>query len=177
MKKKIVKLLLTTILFSFLSFVTVKIVSKVKQKAKIDERIEVLPFFTFQKADSKIVDKSMLSNNKPSIIVAFYPDCEHCQYEAKSIKENAEILKDVNIIMVTPLLDSLALVVFTKQFGLDSLSNVYVTRDFKSMLNDSFGIKKMPTVLIYGAKNNLMKRYNGETKIETILKILDLPHN
>jgi thioredoxin-related protein len=64
--------------------------------------------------------------------------------------------------------------VFAHTYGLDTIKNVQVISDEKNEMHAAFGVKSIPTIFIYDAKGKLLKRYNGETKIEAILKALDL---
>lgn len=106
-----------------------------------------------------------------SIFIAFNPDCEHCQYEAKSINERKRDFAVTNIVMFTEANDSLVKS-FSKQYGLDSLKNVQVISDTTQKMDKVFEVKQIPTILIYNKNNELVKRYNGETKIDAIIKYI-----
>jgi thioredoxin-related protein len=75
----------------------------------------------------------------------------------------------VNIVMFTVANDSMTKD-FSKQYGLDSFKNVHVIADTTKELERFFNVKSIPSIFIYNAQKQLVKRYNGETKIEAILK-------
>jgi thioredoxin-related protein len=110
-----------------------------------------------------------LKENTPSVFIAFHPECEHCQYEAKSINERKADLANVNIVMFTVANDSMTRV-FSKQYGLDSLKNVHVTADTTKELERLFNVKSIPSIFIYNTQKQLIKEFKGETKIEAIIK-------
>jgi thiol-disulfide isomerase/thioredoxin len=142
---------------------------KKEEKEKQKAMIANLPTFSFRSVKGILVDNHLLQTNTSSVVIAFHPECEHCQYEAKSINEKQKDLANTNIVLFTSANDSLTNA-FSKTYGLDSLKNVHVLSDSANTLRQLFAIKTMPTVIIYNAQNQLIKRYNGETKIEAILK-------
>jgi thioredoxin-related protein len=164
MKKRIFIILSCTMITVALLSVSMQIVQKNEAKAKQKALTATMPVSNSLKG---------LKENTPSVFIAFHPECEHCQYEAKSINERRTNLARVNIVMFTVANDSLTKV-FSKQYGLDSLKNVHVIADTTREMERLFDVKTIPTIFIYNAQNLLVKRYNGETKIEAILKILGL---
>ena len=169
MKKRIAIFLSCTMIASALLSVSMLIAEKNQAKEKQKVLTASLPTFSFQDAKGKITDNNTLQKNTPSVFIAFHPECEHCQYEAKSIHEGHTDLENVNIVMFTVANDSMTKA-FSKQYGLDSLKNVHVIADTTREMDKIFDVNTIPTVFIYNAKNQLVKRYNGETKIEAILK-------
>jgi peroxiredoxin len=173
MKKGIATILSCTIIAIVLLSIFMLIVQKKEAKAKQTALTATLPNFNLRDATGKIIDNNALQKNSPSVFIAFHPECEHCQYEAKSINERHNVLENVNVIMFTEASDSMTRA-FSKQYGLDSLKNVHIIVDTTREMEKHFDVKTIPTIFIYNAQNQLVKRYNGETKIEAILKILGL---
>jgi peroxiredoxin len=169
MKKRIIISLSCTIIVIALFSVSMKIVQRNQAKAKQITLTATLPNFNFHDPKGKVKVSSMLHKSTPSVFIAFHPECEHCQYEAKSINERHKDLENVNVVMFTVANDSLTKA-FSKQYGLDSLKNVQFIADTTKEMERLFDVKIIPTVFIYNAQNQLVKRYNGETKIDAILK-------
>jgi thiol-disulfide isomerase/thioredoxin len=165
-KKIIVGLSLAT-LAVVMSFVLKDVTKKIQQ----DKTVKYMPSFEIKSADGKFFSKDFLSKEDPSVFIAFHPECEHCQYEAKSIVEKQMRLKNTEIVLFTSANDSLTHA-FSKTYGLDSLKNVHVLSDNKNEMWARFDVKTIPTIFIYNAQNQLVKRFNGETKIEAILKYI-----
>jgi peroxiredoxin len=146
----------------------IEVNKKSKQKLSTEKTVARIPDFS-QKTN-------LLKLNTPSVFIAFHPECEHCQYEAKGINNKQEVLKNTNIVLFTSANDSLTSI-FSHKYGLDSLKNVHVLSDKTNEMYHQFGIKIIPTILIYNAEANLLKQYKGETKIDAILKTLALSSN
>jgi thiol-disulfide isomerase/thioredoxin len=165
--KKIAVFMLLVVLTIATGNILMSVTIKIKQGENFG--IEKMPSFVAKSVKGQILNKDYFSKKDPSVFIAFHPECEHCQYEAKSINEKQTALANTNIVMFTSANDSLTNA-FSKTYGLDSLKNVHVLSDSANTMRQLFAIKTMPTVIIYNAQNQLVKRYNGETKIEAILK-------
>jgi thiol-disulfide isomerase/thioredoxin len=163
-KKVIVGLSLTT-LAVVMSFVLKDVTKRIQQ----DKTVKYMPSFEIKSAAGEVFSKAFFSKEAPSVFIAFHPECEHCQYEARSIVEKQMQFKNTQIVLFTFANDSLTHA-FTKTYGLDSLKNVHILTDNKNEMWTLFDVKTIPTIFIYNAQNQLVKRFNGETKIEAILK-------
>lgn len=161
--KKLLLFVLITVLLLFFCYFSIQIVVKSKQKVIINATAQKLP--TFSKKDSLLIKKIS------SVFIAFHPDCEHCQYEAKSINERYADLQNTNVVLFTSANDSLTKA-FSHTYGLDTLKNVHVLSDEKDEMHKLFGVKTIPTIFIYNKEGNLMKQYKGETKIDAIIKAI-----
>jgi peroxiredoxin len=104
------------------------------------------------------------------ILILFQPDCDHCQREAKEIKDNMEAFKEYSIYFITA--DQLpAIEKFAKDHDLLNRSNVSFGMTTVENVLNNFGPIPAPSVYIYGAQQ-LKHKFNGETSIEKILKVL-----
>jgi peroxiredoxin len=151
--------------------ISMLMVKKNQSKEKRKALTTKLPTFSTYNVRGNLVDNSVLLKNTPSVFIAFSPDCEHCQYEAKSINERQKDLLNTNIILFTSASDS-STKAFSDMYGLDTLKNVHVLSDKKDEMHKYFGVKTIPTIFIYNAKGKLVKQYKGETKIDAILKAI-----
>lgn len=167
--KKTTIILLLVVGLGFLCYFGLRTVQKVSKNTV--EQTATIPYFVVEDSNGKVFSKQGLQQNILSIFIAFHPECEHCQYEAKSIVEKQMQLKNTQIVLFTSANDSL-IRAFSKTYGLDSLKNVHVLTDSKNEMWTLFDVKTIPTIFIYNAQNQLIKRFNGETKIETILKYI-----
>jgi hypothetical protein len=110
-------------------------------------------------------------DNKPTVIVLFNPDCEHCQYEATQMRQHQTDFVRAGVYWLTTESAGRARA-FARQFGLDSLPTMHVgtlTRDESYRL---FGATGVPHLFIYGSDGQLRKEYKGEVKIEAVLRYL-----
>lgn len=169
MKKRLIIILSCIMVATALLSVTMLAIRKNQEKEKQKEMTAHLPVFNKRNIKGNIIDNNQLKENTPSVFIAFNPECEHCQYEAKNINEKQKELESLNIILFTSANDSITQA-FSKTYGLNTLKNVHIVIDSTNEMRRLFDIKGIPTVFIYNAQNQLVKRFNGETKIEAILK-------
>ena len=169
--KKTITVLLLAVGLGLLCYFGIKTFQKVSKN--MAEQTIAIPDFAIKNSNGVVFSKQNLRQSTPSVFIAFHPECEHCQYEAKSINEKQKKLKNTNIILFTSANDSLTNA-FSKTYGLDTLKNVHILSDEKNDMYQQFGVKMIPTVFIYNAEGQLLKQYKGETKIEAILKTLGL---
>ena len=170
MKKKSI-LFLAFLLFLALAYFGYKGIQKEKKKKMITSSIQTIPSISFP----SIQDTTKQINLEVShscILIYFHPECEHCQYEAQQLVENKNQLLGVSILMISDA--SFELVnQFYVDFKLGTLDNLKVLWDRDKEFDNHFGNSKYPTVFIYNQHGNLMKKYEGETKIEAIIKYIN----
>ncbi len=101
-------------------------------------------------------------------LMLFQPDCDHCQREAVQIREHLKAFKNYTIYFVTsvPLTE---IEQFASEYGLKDKKNVFFAyTDLQNILN-IFGAVPTPSLYIYSSQKRLVKTFNGETPIESIL--------
>lgn len=150
-----------TMIASMLLFLSIFIVQKKNKKQKAFTAI--LP--------SSVLTYVKLLRSTSSVFIAFHPECEHCQYEAKSINKRQKELQNTNIVFFTSASDSLTNV-FSHTYGLDTIKNVQVISDKNDEMHQLFDVKTIPSIFIYNKDGQLVKQYKGETKIDAILKAI-----
>ena len=165
--KKTIAVLLLAVGTAFLCYFGIKTL-QIRAQTKL-EQTAFMPDFAIKNSMGTLFSKQNLRQSTPSVFIAFHPECEHCQYEAKSINEKQTALQNIQFVLFTSASDSV-IRSFSKTYGLDTLKNVTVLSDSTGELRRLFDVKKIPTILIYNAQNQLVKRFNGEAKIEAIIK-------
>ena len=157
----------------FLSLLLVGLISACKTEKK-KEAPEVLvtndlPSMLIKKTDSTYVKTKTLSGK--TILILFFPDCDHCQREAKAIQEHLDSFKDYNLYFIStapaPQLDN-----FSNDYGLSGKDNIHFATTTVPDILDNFGPVDAPSIYIYSAEGKRTKSFNGETAIEEILKSL-----
>ncbi len=132
------------------------------------KRFPIVPSFKLINiADSSIFTKDNLKKKKPTIIMMFSPDCEHCQDETKDITANIGMFKKAQILMVSPLDFD-----YMKQFYIDykigDFSNITMARDPTYFLGTFFKVRSFPSIFVYNKKGKLVNSFIGSTPIEQI---------
>ena len=165
--KKTIAVLLLAVGMAFLCYFGMKTLQRTARNRL--EQTAFMPDFAIKNSMGTLFSKQNLRQSTPSVFIAFHPECEHCQYEAKSINEKQAAFQNIQFVLFTSASDSV-MRSFSKTYGLDTLKNVTVLSDSTGELRRLFDVKKIPTILIYNAQNQFVKRFNGETKIEAIIK-------
>lgn len=169
--KTLFKIILLIILFLFTTYMISVIVSKVKQKKIITEKIQIIPQFTFLNVISQnFYTNDSIEDLKSCLIIYYNSECEHCQYEAELISKQIEQFKDYQILMISyePIEKILA---YRKKFKLN-YSFIEFLQDSKYQFDNIFGNSPFPSSFIYNKNRKLVKQFKGEVKTEAMLKYL-----
>ncbi len=171
MKKYIVFIILSTMIFglSYFGYLAIQKKAEKKQIESAIQRLPVLSFYTLNQTDFTYKN----SKDKSTLIIYFHPDCEHCQYEVKQLFLNKEQFHKTQILLISPA-SLTAIKQFNTDYQLDKIEPLKLLWDKDGKFDTYFGISTFPTVLIYDSNNKLRKRYKGEVKIEAILKHLSI---
>ncbi len=92
------------------------------------QRFRVFPPAKFLLRDSvTFYTKADLPKNKQVMLMAFSPDCEHCQHETEEIIKHIERFKNIQILMST--LASIAeMNLFVEKYGLNQFENILLQK-------------------------------------------------
>lgn len=104
-----------------------------------------------------------------TIIVLFSPTCEHCQNKAQEIKNHIKEFSDIQIVMISSE-DSVSINKFANYYQLNNLPNLQFLHLPKQKIFETFASASVPRILVYDSEGNLIKDFNGEVKIEKLLK-------
>ncbi len=141
-----------------------------KEPAKLIEQISnEYPNMNLIMADGSVRSARDLSGK--NILVIYFPDCDHCQREAAEISSHIKAFKNYQVWFISTAsfadIDR-----FAKQYKLSGYSNFHFVRTNTQDVLSSFGGIPTPSVYIYSQEKRLVKAFNGETKIEEIIKHL-----
>jgi peroxiredoxin len=119
------------------------------------------------------VDESKINVHtlkEKTILILFQPDCDHCQREAKEIRENLNAFKEYTLYFISA--DQVAAVKkFGEDYDLAGRTNVYFATTTVDDVIKNFGGIPAPSVYIY-TDQKLAQKFNGEVTIEKILQAL-----
>ena len=108
---------------------------------------------------------------KVLIIVFYSPGCTFCEHEGVDLSRNSKSFKDVKIMFVTSeSIDSAR--AYSLRSGIDTILNFYSLIDTSYKVLQTFGIRTIPTTLIYGSDRQLVKIIEGEVSAKKLLKII-----
>jgi peroxiredoxin len=127
-----------------------------------------LPKMVVKSLDETTIDVHALKEK--TILILFQPDCDHCQREAKEIRENLLAFKDYTLYFISAG-DMEAVKKFGESYDLLGHDNVAFALTTVDDVIKNFGGIQAPSVYIY-ADQRLVQKFNGEVTIERILQAI-----
>jgi cytochrome oxidase Cu insertion factor (SCO1/SenC/PrrC family) len=168
MKKKLIGIVVL-LLLACVGWLVVKTIQTQKHKKLVADKIQQLPEFALETMQGSFFTRDSVTENLPLVVIHFSPGCEHCQYEAKEIEKNKDKLKDVMKLMVTKDTSN-ATADFIKQYQLHTVPRLWILKDRDNQLYKTFGLSAVPSFLIYNKEHQLVKKVDGEAKIDYLLQ-------
>lgn len=128
-----------------------------------------IPPFKMQLTNGKIFTAEDLSKQKPSIIIYFAPDCEHCQALIHSLLSRANDFKNSQIVLVS--FEPLKMVSnFESAYHLDDYKNIKCGTEIPTFyFKNLFALDKTPFTALYSEKGKLIVSYRDVTPIADLV--------
>jgi thiol-disulfide isomerase/thioredoxin len=166
-RKSFLLLIVTSLLASaiFMIYVTME---KLNHKSLIQQNLKSLPKLTLFDLDSA---RFYLVPDRKTILIYFNSECGNCQYELEEIIKNKNSFADSNIVLISSELIS-TIKSFAEKSCTSGLNNMRFTKINGVQAYEVFGHLVVPQIFIYGHDGLLIKRFQGETKIDAILPYL-----
>ena len=103
------------------------------------------------------------------MVIYFGTDCVHCKLYTKELLKHMDVLKNVQILMVTwSNLQSIQ--EFYKEFGLSKYPNFNVTTEgYTANLYRYFHVKTTPFTAVYNRNHQLIKIFDKSPVIDSLL--------
>ncbi len=166
---KVFKLVIIGLLLLVVGYLIYNVTAGYKKSKIAEQKAQTLPNVQFTSLEGVLVNLQSYDKTIPLIIIYFHPECEHCQYEAGEIGQNAAAFKNCQLVMVTAD-DSLKRInQFCNNYHLWEVDNLEVLQDKKYLFKKTFGKAVVPSVYIYNSERKLKKKFLGETKPEAII--------
>lgn len=131
----------------------------------------VVPFSIIKVPDSTKFTKADLKKKKPVLIMAFSPDCEHCQHETEQLLAHMDLFKKVQIVMITPI-DYKYILEFYNKYGIANYPNITMGRDGSWTIGSFYNIHNFPALFLYNKKGKFVKAFDGSVPVEKIADAL-----
>lgn len=129
---------------------------------------KIIPEFNLAKMpDSSVFVNSSLQKDKPTVLIFFAPDCDHCQNATKEMTAKMDKLKDVQIVMVS-WMDVSFIKKFYADYKLADYPNITVTRDPLYKLLQYYGVHSIPDVFVYDKNGKYLDHYKNKIPVEEI---------
>lgn len=166
--RRLLKHLIIILLLAVGAWLFTRTYQSYQAKKEAAEKIQTLQHACFASLTGGQICIDEFDSNKPTVIIYFHPECEHCQYEASEIGKQAEQFGKANMILITPDDSTKRIEAFAVKYHLWEVDNLTILLDRNSQFKNQFGTSVFPSVFIYGFDKKLLKMYKGETKIEVI---------
>ncbi len=141
-----------------------------KKVEKIEAQIpNDLPNMTIAFLDGSQIHAKKLEGK--TVIILFFPDCDHCQREAIEIQKELASFKDYTIYFLTTA-ERQETGKFAIDYRLNDVKNVKFGFITVNDVLSNFGAVSTPSLYIYSNEHKLVQKFNGETQIEQVLKYI-----
>ncbi len=152
--------------------VVIYFVSPTKQEEVAIEgtpEVNELPNMILSLADGSQQNARALKGK--SILILYFPDCDHCQREALEISNRLKAFENYDLWFLTT--DPFSKMdKFATDYKLNSQPNVYFAQIKFEDVASQFGAVATPSVYIYSESKKLVKAINGETPVDMIIQFL-----
>jgi thioredoxin-related protein len=161
--KNMSRLLVLTVLGLCVSF------SVVGQKGAPD-----VPAFTLWQTNGRTINKSVLPQGKPVVLVYFAPDCGHCTTLINGVFQEMKAFQNTTLVLATfkPINE---LQRFEQAYKTATYPNIITgTEGSTFFLRNHYKMQKTPFVALYNKSGKLVRSYNNEPVVKDLLNGLKL---
>jgi hypothetical protein len=167
-------LLLTALIFGMLQTATVSAQEKKNEEKKIDsllpyQKNHSLPTFNILEMDSTTTFvTNKIPMGKPSLIMFFGPDCDHCKHQMEEMVKGMDSLKDLQFYLCT-FGNPTAIKGFYDKFHLENYPNVKVVgKDVDYFFTSFFGARFVPYLAVYDKHKKFVKKFEGHASVKEL---------
>jgi len=134
---------------------------------------EVFPSFDILLSDSTThINTGLIEKGRPTVLLYFSPDCEHCQKETEDIIKHMDLLKMARFYFVTcDPFDRLK--AFIGHYRLDKYNNITIGRDEQFYLVRHFKGIAPPYLMLYDKEKKQRASYQGNIVIDTLISLVN----
>ncbi len=170
MKKKYRKTIGITFI-CFMTFMGMVMISKMKEKNKIEKKLMNIPEFNLLQLDGSNFSNLDLLLNKSTVFIYLDSECEYCQEETQSISDNLNDFSNVQLIFISkePINK---IQQFSEQYNLNNKQNITFLYDNLDAFSIRFDANSIPYILIYDKNQKLIKKHKGQLNAKGILRAL-----
>ncbi len=131
-----------------------------------------IPSFEFFQLDSVKYTHNDLPRNTSLFIIHFNSTCEHCQVFARQLSIYANDFSKSQLLLISE--ENLyTLKKFEIEYNLNQLKFVKMLNSNHIKFYESFNSNTIPAIFIFNKRKQLVKKFEGEVKIEALLKYVN----
>jgi len=168
--KRIVKLSIGLLFLVLIGWIVIKVISK--KNPEVIEYIFAIPSIELINTYYDTVCLDSLAQDAKHYVLMFYsPGCMFCEHEAADLSRNRAEFRDSKVLFITqePVDSAMA---YGIRHNLISVDNFHVLADTTYSVLPQFGIRTIPTTLIYNESREFVTSFEGEVNTRRILKII-----
>jgi hypothetical protein len=132
-----------------------------------------LPAFKILEMDSSTVFNTYdIPEGKPTVLMLFSPDCDHCKHLTEKLTSGMDSLKDVQIYMMTPVSSITELRDFYVKYHLADYKNIKIVgRDTDFFFFSFYGARFVPYLALYDKHKKLIKTLDTNISVKEIYEL------
>lgn len=136
------------------------------------QKYPTLPAFNIMDRDSSTIFNTYnIAEGRPTAIMLFSPDCEHCKRTIKTLEAGMDSIKNVRFYLVTSSHNMTDIRSFYEANHIADYPNIQIAgRDYEFFFISFYGIKFVPDIALYDEHKKLIKLIEGETTASEIYK-------
>lgn len=132
-----------------------------------------MPAFQLLSLDSQnVLNTYNIPEGKPTLLMFFSPDCDHCEMMTDTLIKHMDDLKHVQICMFSPTYLS-SLKAFYDKKGLKNYRNIIMGKDYESFFPRFFKANYVPFLVLYDKHKKYVKVFEGGGRWEDIHAALE----
>ena len=132
---------------------------------------QVPPFDIVRVPDSTNFRKADLKKRKPTIVMVFSPDCDHCKHATKEMLAQTKLLKKVQVVMASNI-PYAYIKQFYEDYGIAKYPGITMGWDQNYFLGTYYQVHNFPSVYVYDKKGQLVQEFIGTVPFEKIAELL-----
>jgi hypothetical protein len=161
----------STLLLSLTCFLPAKAQSS-KDTLPPYRKYPQLPAFQVLLPDSsRSFNTYNIRKGKPSVLILFSPDCDHCEQLSAMILDSLQAFKEVNLVMATPFPLS-QIRTFMARTRLGTVPHLVIGKDASFFFGSFFKAETVPFIAVYDKNKQFVTTVTRLKKIEDLLEIL-----
>lgn len=142
-----------------------------RKPIKSNHEGESIPQFSLFLADSSTYFKTAsLKGGKPVVFFYFGPGCPYCRAQMDDFIDNADKLKDIQIVLLTtsPFEE---MKWFYEHYKLGMYHNMVVGVDYTNFFRGYFGTNGVPYLAVYGQDKKLREVFDGKVSVRQLRSV------
>ena len=128
-----------------------------------------MPAFKIRKLDSTTIFNTYdIPKGKPTMLMLFMPDCEHCQKQVERMIAGMDSISNVQIYLFSPLPVFKIKEFYDKYHLADYKNIVLVGQEYEFFFASYYKATSVPFIAVYNHNKKLMRAFQGSAGLKEI---------